>query len=67
MDILHHIVLFECSVPSNEIPIFDEFAESHPGGPCYTPNMPPEWGKNCVAFSLVWVVGSEGIKDPVSQ
>ncbi|ODM90062.1 hypothetical protein Ocin01_16621, partial [Orchesella cincta] len=59
-NIVHHIVLFECRVPAEQVLLFDRHHTSHPGGTCYTPNMPAQWGENCVAFSLTWVVGSEG-------
>ncbi|CAL8126017.1 unnamed protein product [Orchesella dallaii] len=59
-NIVHHIVAFECSVPAEQVPVFDHFHASHPGGTCYTVNMPAAWSKHCVAFLLAWVVGSEG-------
>ncbi|ODN00137.1 hypothetical protein Ocin01_06550 [Orchesella cincta] len=60
LNIVHHMVVFECSVPASQVPDFDEYHASHPGGTCYTANMPSAWSKHCVAFLLAWVVGSEG-------
>lgn len=52
--------MYECSVPDSQVPAFDDHFANHPGGACYTPNMPPEWGRHCVGISFTWVVGSEG-------
>ncbi|CAL8126013.1 unnamed protein product [Orchesella dallaii] len=57
---VHHIIAFECQVPAEELHLFEEYTASHPGGTCYTPNMPPPWGRNCVSLALAWVVGSGG-------
>ncbi|ODM87166.1 hypothetical protein Ocin01_19516, partial [Orchesella cincta] len=59
-NVVHHIGTFECNVPADQVPLFEEHYKSHPGGTCYTANMPPAWGKHCATFSIVWVVGSEG-------
>ncbi|ODM89886.1 hypothetical protein Ocin01_16794 [Orchesella cincta] len=65
-NVVHHIGTFECNVPADQVPLFEEHYKSHPGGTCYTANMPPAWGKHCATFSIVWVVGSEGKRRDLS-
>jgi hypothetical protein len=55
--------MYECIVPEEHggtSKVFEEHL-SHPGGKCYTSNMPPDWGKYCSAFTFVWLLGSDGI------
>jgi len=57
--------MYECIVPAHEAEgnktedIFEKYVD-HPGGRCYTPNMPPEWGQYCTAIPILWTAGSEG-------
>ncbi|OXA42075.1 DBH-like monooxygenase protein 1 [Folsomia candida] len=65
---IHHIIMYQCVVgPTDEnMPhsdgtdaVFRKFVD-HPGGRCYTPNMPPEWGQYCTSIPILWTAGSEG-------
>lgn len=55
--------MYECIVPESDggtKQVFEKHVNS-PGGRCWTPNMPPEWGKYCINIPLLWTSGSEGI------
>lgn len=55
--LVHHMLVFECSVPERLRRLFDQHVTEGTSATCYSSNMPADWGR-CSHTLAVWAVGN---------
>ncbi|XP_037094881.1 DBH-like monooxygenase protein 1 [Pollicipes pollicipes] len=60
---VHHIIVYECTVPEWRRDAFERYVSGQQGARCYSPNMPVDWGR-CGHILAVWAVGGSGERLP---